>query len=402
MPFAGLTSKRIMNAYPGLSSQDDPNNPSNQNALSKMLLATPTPQQPIETQQQAAAGNSQNAETKMPAPSPNDLSQNPNSDYMQLLKSSLAAQAIPQEQMAQIQGNVNEQQKGIGELKDYQKMLRGAPVQTDLSPLLALSDSLTGSKLAGSYSKPQTGQDRIGELAKIQNMSQEQRNKVTQDLVKLATGKSAQQQLRGISQLANLQYREQSGAQKQYDTQIGPVKLALEASSRFNDLLQAAQNGKLVPTSQLLNTLTEEQAKLATGKSNYGEGTTEGLRIKSYERDLKDLEQKIKNIPEGVLRPETAAQLSGENKILSEGYMNQADRTAKTLLSGATPTQSQVIGQRHNGFKGQFQDQFGYWGSKKQEGGQAAMPAPKGVDPKDWNAATPQQRQDLMSHLNGR
>lgn len=50
----------------------------------------------------------------------------------------------------------------------YQKGLTDTPIQTDLSPLVALTDSWTGSKLAQGYKQPETVQDRQALMQKLQ------------------------------------------------------------------------------------------------------------------------------------------------------------------------------------------------------------------------------------------
>lgn len=358
MPFAGITPKMLQNAYPGLSSQDDPNNPKN---AFMNFVPQPTPQQPAESQPQAMQGSSENANLSPEAPGsvPMDASQ----AYYQAM---LAQNAMDPEMQKRAQENIDAQQKGLGELQGYQDQIKKFGGQTDYSPLMALADSLTGSQLQKGYKAPQTNQENIGELAKLQNMTQEQRNKITQDLTKLAIGKNSQGALRAMGQQANLDFRQKSTAQKQYDTQVAPVRLALEASDRYNKLLTAAQNGKLVPTSQLLRQLSEDQSKLVSGKANYGEGTAEALNSNAYINNLENLKQKISAMPQGYLDPKMASQMKEEAKTLSGGYMDQADRTAQTLLSGATPTQAQVISQRHGGLKKQYEKSFGYWGSPQE------------------------------------
>lgn len=353
--------QQLLNAYPGLSSLDDPNNPTNQSSmdnLSRMLAATPTAEQPAQTQPQAMAGNSQNAEQ----PPQIDLQQ----QYMQMM---LGQTAISPEMQKQIQDNIEEQKRGIGEFKNYQDALRKSPIQTDLSPTMALADYVTGTDHFGkNYQKPQSGEDRISALAKLQGMSQDERNKITQDLVKLATGKNAQGQLRALSQQANLDFRQRATAQKQYDSGVAPIKQSLDASSRFNSLLKEAteKDGSIKATPQLLRTLAIEQAKLVSGKGNFGEGSTEGLMVDSYAAKTGGLLQKIQNAPQGVLSPEFAKQLKNESDILARDYQTQVDSLADQLRAGATPTQLQVLNQRHRALQDTYKKRFGYWGQNKE------------------------------------
>lgn len=339
-----LLSLYKSNSLPGMSSLDDPNNPNN-------FTPQPVPRQPAQLPAQALAGSSENA-----APQ-----EDPGQAYY---KAMLAQSAINPEMQKQIQSNIDAQQKGIGELQSYKDSLKGAPVQTDFSPLMALVDSLTGSSISKGYSKPQSGEDRIGALSKIQNMSQEQRNKITQDLILLAKGKNASGAMRGLAQQANLDFRERNSAQKNYDKEIGPVKQAFEASTRFNGLLDAANSGKLVPTAQLLNQLTEDQAKLVSGKSNYAEGSAQRLAIDNYAQRMEALKQKISGEPAGFLSKATAKQLKDESNVLVNEYMNQAD-SIRDQLSNGTPRQVQAVNERHEAVKKTYGKRFGGWSQKE-------------------------------------
>lgn len=399
MPLPNWPSKeQLMNAYPGLAPFDYAG--SAQEASSFQPNSTPfTPssrapqsdapaQQAPQTPAQAMAGGSGSAAQ------PTDS--NPQADYGKMM---LALSGMRPEDIKRAEESIGAQQKGVEELGDYQKALREAPVQTDLGPSMAFADYITGGKsnFAKTYEKPQSGEDRIGALAKIQNMSQEQRNKISQDLIKVGQGKSAASALGNLQKNENLRLRESKGAEDQYDKQLLPIRTALDTSGRINDLLDAVDRGELVPTQNLLDTITEEQGKLATGKTNYPEGTVERLRYTNTMSDLQKLKQKFSGMPQGYLSKQTAKQIRSEQDVFTRGYMGQGDRINQTLMSTPRPLQQQIYDQRHKAFKSGYKDQFGYWGKKNN-----TSSTPHGVDPKDWAAATPQQQQEFLEHMNGR
>jgi hypothetical protein len=70
---------------------------------------------------------------------------------------------------------------------DYMKM----PAQTDFSPLMALVDTWTGSKLAGAYNAPESGSERLLNVAKLKDAIAKQRGQFTDsqiNLLKTLTG----------------------------------------------------------------------------------------------------------------------------------------------------------------------------------------------------------------------
>ncbi len=85
---------------------------------------------------------------------------------------------------------VNAQKSAIPELQEYVKAQNAQPVQTDLSPLMALTDTWTGSKLAQNYKSPETGTQRIKHMTDFQNMEQKQRDSIVDNLTKLVAGKN--------------------------------------------------------------------------------------------------------------------------------------------------------------------------------------------------------------------
>lgn len=65
---------------------------------------------------------------------------------------------------------IQEQMKGINDIRDLLAMEAQAPAQLNLAPLAALTDSLTGSKLLAGYTVPQDRQKRLADyMLKIQD-----------------------------------------------------------------------------------------------------------------------------------------------------------------------------------------------------------------------------------------
>lgn len=156
--------------------------------------------QPSENKEEALAGNSQNADVPQ---SNADVPQGNNS-FATLPNNGAMPPGYPQmgldpKLLKQFQDQIAQQQKGISQTEDYQKAIRGIPVQTDLSPMMALADYLSGSKLAASYQKPQSGEDKIKSLSDLQNSTQKQRESITGQIEKLLAARTNSDYIKTLS-----------------------------------------------------------------------------------------------------------------------------------------------------------------------------------------------------------
>lgn len=353
--------QQLLSAYPGLSSQDDPNNPQNMgmDPFSKMLVATPTPQQPLESNAQAAAGNSQNADPLQNIPV--SQNQDPNASVMAYLSQG----AINPEIQKQIESNIGESKKGLEQFTDYQNALRGAPMQTDLSPTMALADYLSGSQLAKSYKAPQSGEDRIKSLSDLGKTSLDEREKLTNSLVKLASGKNAMSQLGAMSKAANLDFRERNSAQQQYNNLQKPNVQRLEGAARINDIWKGIDSGKIKSNEAAKSLILSEIQRLETGSSNPAFEGQQQKEMATNAQALGEILQKWTGKPQDSVPKPVLDQLKNLSSSLGNEYMSAADSTADVLKQGMTPTQLSVINQKHQGLVNTYKKRFGYWGEPK-------------------------------------
>jgi hypothetical protein len=94
--------------------------------------------------------------------------------------------------------------QGVRNLEALQDQYAAMPMQLDLSPLMALADTWTGSKLADSYRKPQSEQERLGALLGFERAAQEGRESASDFLIKSLepqmTGETLAQQILSATQ----------------------------------------------------------------------------------------------------------------------------------------------------------------------------------------------------------
>lgn len=96
--------------------------------------------------------------------------------------------ALADLEAAQMQSFQN-QQKGIDDLAQYAQGIQGQEVQTDLTPLAALTDAWTGSKFAQSYKAPESGTAKAAQVAALKQALNKERGALTDDEIALLKAK---------------------------------------------------------------------------------------------------------------------------------------------------------------------------------------------------------------------
>jgi len=91
-------------------------------------------------------------------------------------------------QASQMQSFQN-QQRGIDDLSQYTNALQGQEVQTDLTPLAALTDAWTGSKFAQSYRAPESGKEKQATVAALKQALNKEKGNLTDNEVALLKAK---------------------------------------------------------------------------------------------------------------------------------------------------------------------------------------------------------------------
>lgn len=301
----GMTPDRLqgMMGIPGGAAQ--PN--------STAWVPAPTPKQPAETVPNAMAGNSANANntTDIPPPEPN-----PQQDY---LKAMLAQQAINPEERKGIEEQMGLQKQGISNFLDYQKGINGQPTQTDLSPLLALTDSWTGSKLQSGYKRPESSEERINAMAKLQGMGQDEREKLIGNMIKLAQGKGAQGQLSAIGRAQRLEQSQRAAAGRLVpsvtnDNVVKAADTQLSSMQKGLDLIQRIRAGKVPWSVTTKRELESDFAYSLNGRAQQGLGQAERQTFEPYNAAGTEVLSKLRGV-----------QLNFEDPKSKDGYLSQLE-----------------------------------------------------------------------------
>lgn len=253
-----------------------------------------------------------NDQPPSPIPIPEQSGASEMSPMNAYLASQLAGNSISPEQQKLLSENIGQQKSALEELRTYQRGLNDKPVQLDLSPLAALSDSLTGSKLQAGYSKPTSGEDRIGALAKLQGMSQNQRNQITQDLLKLSGGQNNQ---RVLSTLIRNEQSMRAAAGKiipavTNDSVVKTTQLQENALDKALGRIRDVKAGKLPFSSTLKSEIESDLAQALSGSTVNALGKQERI-------EFNPLSAKWENFK---------GQLLGEQQdIRAPGYLDQLE-----------------------------------------------------------------------------
>jgi hypothetical protein len=108
----------------------------------------------------------------------------------------------------------------------------------------------------------------------------------------------------------------------------------LGAIKRLHDTADAANDGTLVDTKQLLNSLNTEKAKVEMGANKLTEGSMERQRSESIASSIAGLIQKVSNAPQSANIKGFADQITKEADVLGSQYMKDIDTHHEMLREG--------------------------------------------------------------------
>jgi len=189
--------------------------------------------------------------------------------------------------------------------------------------------------------------------------------------------------------------------QKQYDKIAngadGNMGMAtnLNLSAKLLDFIDVIKNpnakkeDRINSTRQIRSILSNEEARLATGKSIYGEGTAANMQISSFAGSLKDLWAKIKDEPEDTISTANLSQVENIYKEMVKQTMGAHDRMVNTITPESIPPEERrvILGSAKR-FQRQYGNKFEKYGGWQGEGIEGIQPptAQKST-PKDDPAA---------------
>lgn len=120
-------------------------------------------------------------------------------DYQATAPDTSRLQAILDAQEKAGQQGIDLQRQGIEQYANQVEAAKALPMGVDLTPLMSLADTWTGSKMAGTYKAPESTQDRVGQIMALQNALAKQKQGLSESEIGLL-----KQRLGGEESMANL------------------------------------------------------------------------------------------------------------------------------------------------------------------------------------------------------
>ena len=273
-------------------------------------------------------------------------------------------------------------------LANYASSERGI----DFTPLAALSDSIYGSKLTGAAQAmaPETAAKKMQNMQEMQTkiaaaqgeMPKEQMEMIKAKLAQMGYMSEREQKLELAKITAeaklggyNFQNARLDMMGKRLDYQIGKearttmnndpiLKLytpRLEGAAKIGELIQAANEGKVVANNVFLHQLNQEITRLETGASAVAEGTVEKTSLNDAKSKLQSLYDSVTGDPQSAVDPrviDTARKMVEE---LNGSYMKGIDARMSFLSEGMTPEQKVIAKQKHDSIRKLYAPRVGGW-----------------------------------------
>lgn len=164
--------------------------------------------------------------------------------------------------------SIQQAKSGIDQLQQLaDDKAKYSPSQMDLSPLMALADSVTGSNIQKGYT-PKTFGPAADALMAYQQQIQDAKNKVASTIATEASANMRNEAM--MARLGMTQGTRQEGLQMKansaYDHTIGQkYEDRLDAANRVKDLLSKAMDGSLIPSTSLGQQLATDINVLQAG-----------------------------------------------------------------------------------------------------------------------------------------
>lgn len=231
--------------------------------------------------------------------------------------------------LEQSQNAIDEQKAGVAKNEKALNDFQNQGPAFNYQPLNSLVDAWTGSKFGQNYTQPMSPEERQQKLMTLNDALLKQKQGLTTDQLGLLKSLT-------MPSLANLDLRTENAAGKiaqkfTNDKIIQPAQLAVNGADRIQGLLDNVKSGKLVDTGQFLNNLSQEVAKLETGKQNFAEGSAERSAYETAYGDVARIAQKITANPQSVDMPKLLDQLQKSIYEMRNSYVNNIHQQANIL-----------------------------------------------------------------------
>lgn len=167
-------------------------------------------------------------------------------EAMQMIGASQTGTNNDPELKAKLQKQMDAQEGSIDESQDIYEQLKAMPKRADLSPLLNLTDTWTGSKLAQGYKAPASPEERLADLLKFSDVVTKQRDQFTDSLVKQAGAGSNSTMWRSLANLKARRTRNAEDDLHKIAKDLAPAATAVAAMADLNKEIGGLDNPNAV------------------------------------------------------------------------------------------------------------------------------------------------------------
>lgn len=287
---------------------------------------------------------------------------------------------IQNDKEAKAKQYLDAQKKGVQGNEAYNNALMSQPGQVDLSPLMSLIDSQTGSKLQAGYKAPQTPEEREKQIQSVQDLIQKQKMGITSEEMKALQDSGLRALLGADSKQKSLEYRQNQYAQKQFDSTQAPNIQRLQGAARISDLLSDAennykkasssgdQNAGVAYNQQIKSLVNGEISRLETGAGQVAFGSQEEKDLKTTAQQWGEILQKLEAVPKNTVPVGIQQQIHNLSGSLAQSYLKAAESQSGILKAGALPNQQAIIDKKHAALMQQFGPRLQYLLSPMQTG----------------------------------
>lgn len=232
---------------------------------------------------------------------------------------------------------IQEQMKGIHDIRDLLTMEAQAPSQLNLAPLAALTDSMTGSRLLAGYAPPQDRQKRLADyMLKIQDDRK--------DLAKTIIDAIGKQKAGTMQEMLYQDFINKRAAEAQDPSMKAGGKPTMPLDARAIRDVQGKFNKSIEPFSKSLNFSKEVESLIGNAGpgSKLTKKTVETIlaRARGEVGNLSYYEQAGTAAPQDVLsrltqslETLTTGELTPETKTEILGLVNQYKGAAKEAIN---------------------------------------------------------------------
>jgi len=311
------------------------------------------------------------------------------------------ARAVPGRQL--LQQLFEQQQEAVNKQHQAADEAEALPTGLNLAPLLALTDSWTGSKMAPSYQQPESPEEKQLRVAKLRQLAGEGQEKVTKQQLSLllGEGKDDTNLLRALAVAGGSGQQDMKRMMLQWQKDkyltedLGKIEKELESKI---EALDGVEEGLSRGNIQALGTVVSNYARSVSGEK--GVLTDEDIfRVipKNIYKDVAGLVSYFKKTPAEKIPPEYVAEMRALTELAKERLLGKTEaylqgHRGRLSVLESTADMMAPGGSGDRAYIG-LEDRVKKYRKPKE------LEKPAEVEDADWAKATPEEKKIFSEHF---